>query len=543
MNASAHEESGLARDPVVWLCSLLIACAIPLAFVNLGAAPFWVDESVAVLPAKQIHTDGVPTSPFDLDFMPWQLKYGLWDPATPLYRYAVAAFTWVFGFSEISTRAFSVLMGLLMLVPLFALARDLYDRKTAMLAITFLVTSPTFFIFAREARHYTLLSCLAVSTLYYLHAVTRDRSDSSQALWVVCGVAALLTQTLGYLILPVAGLYVLLNGPRRFFSRRYVPVYVAVGVVYLAVLLPFWNTLPFFHETSCENRVSGCKPNPWYYLGVLHEFLAPMVERIPKAHWHSLSLPPFLFLSGLLATSRAVFTGAMPREKGTLVLIWLAVPLALLSSREVKFDRFLFIWAMPLAALLVACGVRATLRLGWLRRAPTLAAVVLVLAVVASPQLRRSTTQVSGLPTNAGSGLALFVDESILNAPTDNWEFIQWQLDQLRERATSEDIIVTSLDDASLQYYLGRFVYGFLNSTHTDAFFLDLLRDAERRHVKLWLVDSLPYLNYCLTGDPKPRSIDCRRKYRRFYKRCKEPGDETDPTCIRLPLTDALRSR
>ena len=82
-----------------------------LALIGLGAVPFWADESIAALPAHSIHTHLLPVNPFDLDFMPWQLKYGLWDPATPLYRYALAAFTAAVGFSEWTARLFSVLMG------------------------------------------------------------------------------------------------------------------------------------------------------------------------------------------------------------------------------------------------------------------------------------------------------------------------------------------------------------------------------------------------------------------------------------------------
>ena len=137
-----------AHDSVAVLCLLLIVTAAALPFIHLGALPFWADESIAVLPAHAIHADLLPTSPYDHDFMPWQLKWGLWDPATPLYRYTVAGFTALTGFSEFTARCFSVLMGLLTTIPFYALVRKLYGRRTALLAVTFFLTSPTFIMIA-----------------------------------------------------------------------------------------------------------------------------------------------------------------------------------------------------------------------------------------------------------------------------------------------------------------------------------------------------------------------------------------------------------
>jgi hypothetical protein len=266
-----------------------------------------------------------------------------------------------------------------------------------------------------------------------------------------------------------------------------------------------------------------------------------MQERHPRNFWSVLSMPPLFFLVGLMLTSREAATRKSEREKCSLILIWFFLPLILLSLREVKFPRYLFIWSMPLCALFMAIAVQRIRGLGISRRASAFVEITLLLLIVLSPQL--TTTSRPGSQAYSGrSGLLTYLEHGIARVPNDNWERMRWQAEQLNARTDPEDIIVTSLDDASLQYYLGRFVYGFLNSKRTDEFFLRLLEQAEQRGVKLWLIDTLPHANYCLTGEPEPRHIDCRIKYRRFYQnrrfyqKCAGADDRVSPACIRLPV-------
>ena len=72
-------------DRLVGAVSLLaILASAVFMFARLDVKPFWVDEAIAVLPARSILTDGVPRNPFDLDFMAFQLEDSIWDPSAPL---------------------------------------------------------------------------------------------------------------------------------------------------------------------------------------------------------------------------------------------------------------------------------------------------------------------------------------------------------------------------------------------------------------------------------------------------------------------------
>ena len=341
---------------------------------------------------------------------------------------------------------------------------------------------------------------------YYLYTATEGRDDWSRALWVVFLGATLLTQTLGYGILPVVGLYVLLNGPSRFFAWRFVPVYALVAAVYLAVIVPFWTTLPFFHDVSCSTRPE-CHPSGWYYIVALLVFVAPMTAPLEEAPQVGLSLAIIVFLMGVFIVLRAAWRGRERREKATLVLLWFLVPFVSLSTRELKFDRYLFIWVMPPCALFMALGVRRLLRTRPLRRAPVAAQVACVLLVALSLQLVPVAPGIENLRVR--SALATLVETRFLDAKDDNWERIRWQAEFLREHMGPGDVVVSSLDDGSLQHYLGQFVYGFLNSQRTDEFFTGLLDRAERDGTAVWFVDTLAKWNFCLGGEPEPWRMDC----------------------------------
>lgn len=522
---------GLAAEHgrvTVALCLIVIFGAPLLMLVNIGAAPFWVDEAIAALPAEQIHHTGLPKTSFDLDFLPWQLKYELWDPATPLYRYCLAAFTAFTGFSDSTARAFSVLMGALLAVPLFLLVRRVFDDFTALLSVTFIEASPTFMFHAREARHFTFVILLVTCTLYFVHRAQRDPQDLSTAWWFVCLIAALLAQTLAYLVLYVAGFYILFNGgPRRFFAVRYWPFYLAAGGVYSVTMAVFWHTLPLFNPTGCFNHTAGCHPSFFYYFIPLSEFLAPSsVGRNFAAPLTIFSLNHVLFLLGLWSIFTWVRSGKMERSGWSLVLLWFFVPFYLLSTREVKYNRYLFQWVMPSIAIFIAVGLLVVLQSRLLKRHQRLVAPVLVLLVVLAPQADLRFGEFRW-------GLWRYVKNNLIDAPRDNFEKIRWQSEQLAERMQPGDVVVSSFDDASLQYYLKKPVYGFVASTRTDEFFNTLLDDAEHDGFRVWFVDSIPEMNVCLIVPEDPVEVDCRVKYRSFYRRCTDT-EERSPACERL---------
>ena len=516
-----------------------IAVSAWLMFTNLGAKPFWVDEAIAVLPARSILTEGVPRNPFDLDFMAFQLEDGLWDPSAPLYRYSVAAVAAVFGFSETSTRGWSVALALLSLLPCYWIFARLDGKRTALLAVAFMAASPHFAETAREARHFTFVACMMAFTFHFLADAAATGRERSRALWPVFLVATLLGHAIGYLALPVVLAFVVLSWPRPLLSWRHVPLHAVLLAAYVALLARYGNTLPFLHSIGCHNQPAGCHPGPHYYLALLLAFLTGAgIEPVPGQVAPSAALvvanvllPLALLTAGLVVSAARVRRAGASRPFELLVFAGLLFPLILLSTRDVKFPRYLFYVTPPLW-FFVARGVVAAA--GWprLRRMQGPLVAALAVVVILAPQLRRERTA-DGRRVRLESRYFVWAFTTV-EGERENWERMGAQALFLRANVKPDDVVVSSLDDASLGYYLGRFVYGFLDSERRDSFFMELLADASRRNRRVWFVDTLPQHNYCHTPGDEPRTIDCRRKYRRFYAACRPDSATFDPTCVRL---------
>ncbi|MEL6545698.1 MAG: hypothetical protein AAFQ82_13785, partial [Myxococcota bacterium] len=342
-------------------------------------------------------------------------------------------------------------------------------------------------------------------------------------LWPIGAAIAVLAHATGYLLGPVIAVVLLGTGPKHYFSKRLIPLYIALAALVFAIVVPNLETLPFFHEINCRNRTAGCQPSPSYYLGTLVVFLT-------SSHWAptgsldfgalAMALPLAALVAGLVTTLAR--SRSNPAE--FVLLAALVVPLLLLSSRELKFPRYLF-YCLPILVIFVARGAQWALERIRSRPAQRAGALLLVLTLIFLP--------VFG-PEGLSSRWVDLIQRS-LSAPKDNFERIRAQAEYVRNHASDQDIVVSSFDDASLAFYSGRFVHGFLNSRHEDSHFLGLLEEARRRDARVLFLDTLPTHNYCHTAHAPLMNIDCRDKYPYFYRAC--TAQNPDSRCVRVDFS------
>lgn len=367
--------------PPELLAAVLVGAV--LRVYRLGAESLWIDEAFMVTMATE-RTLG-------------QLLFEIpqFEPHPPLYNVFVWAWASVAGTSEVALRSTSVVFGLATLPAAYLLARRLFDRRTATVAVGFLTVSPLQIWYAQEARMYALLVLLTVLSVYLLvslfDTVTRRRAVG----YVAVGVL------LGYL--HVYGLFVLLAQA------------LTLGVLLLTRRSEI--DLSWRHGVGLYGAV-GLLTSPWTGL-LAHRVLAPEEYPADAAAWlqapdPSALVETFSLLSfGVTNTTRpynvltqpselflmvvvvcllllgGLFTmGQLAGEKRelTVVVLWLtapiAVPFALSVTVRPMFELRYTVVVAPAFLILLA---RSTQVLGDRRLRAVLVALVVIGMLVPLP--------------------------------------------------------------------------------------------------------------------------------------------------------------
>jgi len=170
------------------------------------------------------------------------------DTHPPLHYALLSAWLHLFGSSELAVRSLSALIGLAMVVLLYAFARRLVDRNVALVASGLLAGSAFAVLAAQEARMYPLLGLLALGSWSSLGLAIQSRKARHWALYAVCGALMLYTHYFGLLVL---GSQVLYLAPRWRHDRRTLrDAALALGAV--AVLFSPW--VPAFLAQAMSGR-------------------------------------------------------------------------------------------------------------------------------------------------------------------------------------------------------------------------------------------------------------------------------------------------
>lgn len=212
----------------------ILAFGAILRLAQLGAESFWFDEAYSIWVARH-----------DLG---WQFSLST-QRIFPLLYYVLLHFWLRLGSSEVAVRALSALLGIGSIAALYALARDLFDRRTALLSALFLAISPLHLWFSQEARMYILVAALGVCSAHFLllalRTYTKPSTRQQRRAWLWAGyiVSTALAVNAHYFalfLIPFHNLFVLYvllrKRPDRSLLWQWVLCQVSVGLLCLVGL-------------------------------------------------------------------------------------------------------------------------------------------------------------------------------------------------------------------------------------------------------------------------------------------------------------------
>ena len=334
---------------------VLAACtAVGLALRLAVPRGIWLDEAISIHDAN-----------LSLHDMMLNLQYG--DRHPPLHYIVLWATVKVLGDGELAVRLPSIIAGTLVIPALYLLGRELYDRRTGLVAAAFGTVSPLLIWYAQEARMYAFVTLFGLLALLTQLRAIRNPSMLNWALYIFATAALLWSHYFGLLLIgiqQVIWLGVLLQKRRAQEPFRPLALGFAYSLVVLVMqLIPL---ITFAHKQYTSTAGAAGSPAGTYdglsFYAVVSNVAWALWGYHPDSITQLLSAAwPLLLLLSLLLLGRGGSRATMILAAAAFVPIVILIIVALFD-RELFEVRY-FLVAVPLLFLVIARLVT-----GWIRR-------------------------------------------------------------------------------------------------------------------------------------------------------------------------------
>jgi uncharacterized membrane protein len=345
--------------------ALAILAGVALAGLALRLAiprGIWLDEAISIHQAHLSFHDLFEN-----------LQYG--DRHPPLHHVVLWLSVKAFGDGELAVRIPSIVAGTLAIPALYLLGRELYDRRTGLVAAAFGAASPLLIWYSQEARMYAFVELFGLLALWTQLRAIRNPSMGNWAAYILATAALLWSHYFGLLLIVVQQLiWVGVLIQRR---NKGEPIRAhALGFLYsLAVLaMQLVPLLVFAHKQFDSTGAALGSPSGTYDSLSFYAVVSNMVWALWGYHPDTITellaagWPLLLLLSLLLlgrGGSRQTNILAIAAITPIVILIGVA-----LYDRELFEVRY-FLVAVPLLFLLIARLVT-----GWIRQPAAQFAVI-----------------------------------------------------------------------------------------------------------------------------------------------------------------------
>ena len=415
--------------------ALLVLGGLILAGLALRLAVprgIWLDEAISI---HQAH--------LSLHDLFHDLYYG--DRQPPLYHLTLWWTIRAFGDSEFAVRLPSLIAGTLVIPVLYELGRELYDRRTGLIAAAFAAVSPLLIWYSQEVRMYEFATLFGLLALLTQLRVIRRGTMLNWAAYILATAALLWSHYFGLLLIGVQQLVfvgVLLHRKR---SGEPVKPF-ALGFAYSAAVLAM-QLVPLLafahHQYQVTSAAAGSPSGTYDYLS-FYSVLANMAWSLwgyqPDAVTVLLAaMWPLALLASLVLLGRGGSRQTMSLAAAAIAVVVLLIAVSVFDHSYFEVRNFLIL--VPLVLLLLARLVT-----GWIHqpRARLLVAGVVALTLLAgladqqlnkaNPRLFDFRGAVRDINANAGP------NSLILFEPSDMRYVLEYYAPNLRSQPLSAPI-------------------------------------------------------------------------------------------------------
>jgi uncharacterized membrane protein len=354
----------VARDPSVRTArrAVLALTLVGLALRVATRRGLWLDEATSVHQAR-------------LPLVEMIRQIYLQDNHPPLHHIVLWFDMRLVGDSELAVRLPSIAFGALLIPMLYMAGRELFDRRTGLIAAAIGTVAPIAVWYGQEARMYSQFMLLALITVYALARIVRAGDRRYWVVFTLGSVALVYTQY--FAVLHVAATVVVLLVEvlrrRRTQSKQLLKPLVVSLAVQAVLILPL---VPYALHQAAHNQQSGfgfsaagiaqgseVVPRPGIY-GLITNIQWALFGYQPDALTTRLvALWPvgLLLILLLLGKQRRPANRPLVMIAAIPTVVVFAASFAASSSRSLAEVRY-FAGAVPVVLLLLAAGLTTVVR-------------------------------------------------------------------------------------------------------------------------------------------------------------------------------------
>jgi len=396
------------------------------------ARGIWLDEAISI---HQAH--------LSLHDLFRNLYYG--DRQPPLYHLTLWLTIRMFGDGELAVRLPSLIAGTLVIPVLYELGRELYDRRTGLIAAAFAAVSPLLIWYSQEVRMYEFAALFGLLALLTQMRVIRHGTMLNWAAYILATAALLWSHYFGLLLIGVQQLVFVGVLIHRKHSDEPVRS-LALGFAYSAAVLVM-QLVPLLvfahHQYQVTSAAAGSPSGTYDYLS-FYSVLANLAWSLwgyqPDATTVLLAaMWPLALLGSLVLLGRGGSRQTMRLAAAAIALVVMLIVVSLFDRSYFEVRNFLLL--VPLILLLIA-----RLITGWIKQPRTrvliAGGIALTLLVgLADQQLNKSNPRlfdfrgaIQDISANAGS------NSLVLFEPSDMRYVLDYYAPNLRKRPLNASV-------------------------------------------------------------------------------------------------------
>ena len=325
-----------SKNKFLFLLLFVIFVGSVLRLYHLGKQSLWLDEAYSVLMSKNLAT---------LWFEQAQ------DSSPPLYYSILYYWIRLFGDSEFSIRLLSAIFGISLIPLIFVVGNSIFNKEAGIYAALFAAISPIHIYYSQEARMYTLLALLSLSSFFLLDLSIKKKKNVFWFAYAFITILALYTHNYGF-FLPIAGVCFYFFSFKKEQSPlpKFALSQLCIFIMYIPRLL-------------IMARQIGTDMNPWIGMPTLEDF------GLTFLHFSILSwrLPLTAYVYTILKIIVPVYlvillVGIIASQKQkTFLVIYMVIPLILAFAISLKRPIYVAgrydILVFPAFCLLIAAGL------------------------------------------------------------------------------------------------------------------------------------------------------------------------------------------